>query len=213
MLAGVTIERPETVADRSGRAHRYGHGGRAVRAPAGPRRRSAKTAASAPVRSSPIRPWATASRWGRSPSSGPRPSKPARGSARMRGCAGRITSAPAREIGNFVELKKTRFGAGSKAMHLAYLGDSVDRRGRQHRGRNHHLQLRRDQEAPTMIGDGAFVGSNSTLVAPVEIGAGSYVAAGSVITNPVPRGLAGGGARAPGGEGRLGQAAARRRRG
>jgi bifunctional UDP-N-acetylglucosamine pyrophosphorylase/glucosamine-1-phosphate N-acetyltransferase len=39
---------------------------------------------------------------------------------------------------------------------------------------------------PTLIGDGAFVGSNSTLVAPVQIGAGSYVAAGSVITKPVP---------------------------
>ncbi|MBI5083815.1 MAG: bifunctional UDP-N-acetylglucosamine diphosphorylase/glucosamine-1-phosphate N-acetyltransferase GlmU [Acidobacteria bacterium] len=90
------------------------------------------------------------------------------------------------QIGNFVELKKTSLGAGSKAMHLAYLGDStIGERANigagtitcNYDGRKKH---------PTAIGDGAFVGSNSTLVAPVEIGAGSYVAAGSVITKHVP---------------------------
>jgi bifunctional UDP-N-acetylglucosamine pyrophosphorylase/glucosamine-1-phosphate N-acetyltransferase len=89
-------------------------------------------------------------------------------------------------IGNFVELKKTRLGAGSKAMHLAYLGDSTigDKVNIgagtitcNYDGRKKH---------PTVIDDGAFVGSNSTLVAPAHIGAGSYVAAGSVITKPVP---------------------------
>lgn len=89
-------------------------------------------------------------------------------------------------VGNFVELKKTSLGAGSKAMHLAYLGDSTIGRGANigagtitcnYDGRSKH---------PTTIQDGAFVGSNSTLVAPVEIGAGSYVGAGSVITKPVP---------------------------
>ncbi len=88
-------------------------------------------------------------------------------------------------IGNFVELKKTKLGAGSKAQHLAYLGDAV---------LGEHVNIgagtitcNYDGQAkhPTVIGEGAFVGSNSTLVAPVEIGAGAYVAAGSVITKHV----------------------------
>ena len=89
-------------------------------------------------------------------------------------------------IGNFVELKKTHMGPGAKANHLAYLGDS-------------HIGARSNIGAGTIfcnydgvrknlttIGEGAFVGSNSTLVAPVEVGDGSYIAAGSVITKPVP---------------------------
>jgi bifunctional UDP-N-acetylglucosamine pyrophosphorylase/glucosamine-1-phosphate N-acetyltransferase len=89
-------------------------------------------------------------------------------------------------IGNFVELKNTRFGAGSKAMHLAYLGDSNIGAGVNigagtitcnYDGVNKHL---------TEIGENVFVGSNSTLVAPVRIESNSYVAAGSVITDSVP---------------------------
>jgi bifunctional UDP-N-acetylglucosamine pyrophosphorylase/glucosamine-1-phosphate N-acetyltransferase len=89
-------------------------------------------------------------------------------------------------IGNFVELKNTRFGAGAKANHLAYLGDSeigdhanigAGTITCNYDGRNKH---------PTHIGKDAFVGSNSTLVAPLEIGDGSYIAAGSVITQAVP---------------------------
>ncbi|HYW44421.1 MAG TPA: bifunctional UDP-N-acetylglucosamine diphosphorylase/glucosamine-1-phosphate N-acetyltransferase GlmU [Bryobacteraceae bacterium] len=89
-------------------------------------------------------------------------------------------------IGNFVELKKTRLGPGAKASHLAYLGDS-------HIGAKVNIgagtiTCNYDGFAkhPTRIGEGAFVGSNSTLVAPLEIGAGSYVGAGSVITDTVP---------------------------
>jgi bifunctional UDP-N-acetylglucosamine pyrophosphorylase/glucosamine-1-phosphate N-acetyltransferase len=89
-------------------------------------------------------------------------------------------------IGNFVELKKTRLGAGAKAMHLAYLGDSgiganvnigAGTITCNYDGFNKH---------PTRIGDGAFIGSNSTLVAPIDVGEGAYVGAGSVITAPVP---------------------------
>ncbi|MGA2136306.1 MAG: bifunctional UDP-N-acetylglucosamine diphosphorylase/glucosamine-1-phosphate N-acetyltransferase GlmU [Bryobacteraceae bacterium] len=89
-------------------------------------------------------------------------------------------------IGNFVELKKTHLGAGAKAMHLAYLGDSqigaavnigAGTITCNYDGRSKH---------PTRIGTGAFIGSNSTLVAPVEVGAGAYLAAGSVITENVP---------------------------
>ncbi len=89
-------------------------------------------------------------------------------------------------VGNFVELKKTRLGAGSKAMHLSYLGDSDI-------GANVNIgagtitcNYDGQEKHPTKIGDGAFVGSHATVVAPAEIGPRSYVAAGSVITDVVP---------------------------
>lgn len=89
-------------------------------------------------------------------------------------------------VGNFVELKKTTLGAGSKSMHLAYLGDS-DIGDKVNIGAgtitcNYDGQ----QKHATMIGGGSFVGSNSTLIAPVEIGEGAYIAAGSVINQNVP---------------------------
>jgi bifunctional UDP-N-acetylglucosamine pyrophosphorylase/glucosamine-1-phosphate N-acetyltransferase len=89
-------------------------------------------------------------------------------------------------IGNFVELKNTQFGAGSKANHLAYLGDA-EIGGKVNIGAgtitcNYDGALKHR----TRIGPGAFIGSNSTLVAPIEIGEGSYIGAGSVITDPVP---------------------------
>ena len=89
-------------------------------------------------------------------------------------------------VGNFVELKKTRLGAGAKAMHLAYLGDAqIGARSNIGAGT---ITCNYDGfvKHPTHIGEGAFIGSNSTLVAPIEIGEGAYVAAGSVITKPVP---------------------------
>jgi bifunctional UDP-N-acetylglucosamine pyrophosphorylase/glucosamine-1-phosphate N-acetyltransferase len=95
------------------------------------------------------------------------------------------------QIGNYVELKKTRFGPGSKAMHLAYLGDSVIGADVNIGAGTITCNYDGIKKNPTLIGDGAFVGSNSTLVAPVEIGTGSYVAAGSVITKAVPPGSLG----------------------
>ncbi|HTS62958.1 MAG TPA: bifunctional UDP-N-acetylglucosamine diphosphorylase/glucosamine-1-phosphate N-acetyltransferase GlmU [Candidatus Acidoferrales bacterium] len=89
-------------------------------------------------------------------------------------------------IGNFVELKKTRMGAGAKANHLAYLGDSeIGERVNIGAGT---ITCNYDgaQKHHTRIGANAFVGSNSTLVAPLEIGDGAYTAAGSVITDTVP---------------------------
>ncbi len=89
-------------------------------------------------------------------------------------------------IGNFVELKKTKMGAGAKANHLAYLGDSeIGARTNIGAGTitcNYDGKLKN----PTIIGEDAFIGSNSTLVAPLEIAKGSYVGAGSVITKEVP---------------------------
>ena len=89
-------------------------------------------------------------------------------------------------IGNFVELKNTRFGAGSKANHLAYLGDSeIGDRTNIGAGT---ITCNYDGVAKhkTQIGADTFVGSNSTLVAPLELGEGSYIGAGSVITDRVP---------------------------
>jgi bifunctional UDP-N-acetylglucosamine pyrophosphorylase/glucosamine-1-phosphate N-acetyltransferase len=89
-------------------------------------------------------------------------------------------------VGNFVELKKTELCAGAKANHLAYLGDArIGARANVGAGT---ITCNYDgfDKHRTTIGEGAFIGSNSTLVAPVEIGDGAYTAAGSVITEPVP---------------------------
>ncbi len=94
-------------------------------------------------------------------------------------------------IGNFVELKKTVFGAGSKAMHLAYLGDSVIGAGVNVGAGTITCNYDGTHKHTTTIEDGVFVGSNSTLVAPVKLEQGSYIAAGSVITDAVPSGALG----------------------
>jgi bifunctional UDP-N-acetylglucosamine pyrophosphorylase/glucosamine-1-phosphate N-acetyltransferase len=93
---------------------------------------------------------------------------------------------PGAHIGNFVELKKTRLGAGSKAMHLAYLGDSDIGAGVNVGAGTITCNYDGTAKHKTRIGKGSFIGSNSTLVAPIEVGEGSYVAAGSVITDAVP---------------------------
>jgi bifunctional UDP-N-acetylglucosamine pyrophosphorylase/glucosamine-1-phosphate N-acetyltransferase len=89
-------------------------------------------------------------------------------------------------IGNFVELKKTQMGAGSKANHLAYLGDTTI--GAKSNIGAGTITCNYDgfNKHQTVIGAGAFVGSNSSLIAPVEIGDGAIVGAGSVITDAVP---------------------------
>jgi bifunctional UDP-N-acetylglucosamine pyrophosphorylase / glucosamine-1-phosphate N-acetyltransferase len=89
-------------------------------------------------------------------------------------------------IGNFVELKKTRLGAGAKANHLAYLGDAEIGAAANIGAGTITCNYDGARKHPTRIGAKAFVGSNSTLVAPLEIGDGAYLAAGSVITDPVP---------------------------
>jgi bifunctional UDP-N-acetylglucosamine pyrophosphorylase/glucosamine-1-phosphate N-acetyltransferase len=89
-------------------------------------------------------------------------------------------------IGNFVELKKAEMGAGSKAGHLSYLGDSRIGAGVNIGAGTITCNYDGFAKHVTKIGDGAFIGSHSTLVAPVEIGAGAYTAAGSVVTDPVP---------------------------
>jgi bifunctional UDP-N-acetylglucosamine pyrophosphorylase/glucosamine-1-phosphate N-acetyltransferase len=93
---------------------------------------------------------------------------------------------PNAHVGNFVELKKTQLGEGSKAMHLAYLGDAQIGRNVNVGAGTITCNYDGVKKHVTCVGDGAFVGSNSTLVAPVEIGEGAYLGAGSVITDPVP---------------------------
>jgi bifunctional UDP-N-acetylglucosamine pyrophosphorylase/glucosamine-1-phosphate N-acetyltransferase len=89
-------------------------------------------------------------------------------------------------IGNFVELKNTHLGAGAKANHLAYLGDSEIGSATNIGAGTITCNYDGAHKHKTTIGDRTFVGSNSTLVAPLEIGEGAYLAAGSVITEPVP---------------------------
>ncbi len=89
-------------------------------------------------------------------------------------------------VGNFVELKKTRLGKGSKANHLAYLGDADIGRGVNIGAGTITCNYDGIGKHPTVIADEVFIGSNATLVAPVEIQRGAYVAAGSVITDEVP---------------------------
>ena len=91
-------------------------------------------------------------------------------------------------IGNFVETKNTRIGVGSKAGHLSYLGDAVI-------GANCNIgagtitcNYDGANKSTTTIEDGAFIGSNSSLVAPVTIGEGATIGAGSTITRHAPAG-------------------------
>jgi bifunctional UDP-N-acetylglucosamine pyrophosphorylase/glucosamine-1-phosphate N-acetyltransferase len=91
-------------------------------------------------------------------------------------------------VGNFVEMKKTVLGAGSKAGHLSYLGDATI-------GANVNIGAgtitcnydgaRKNQ---TVIGDGAFIGSDTQLIAPVTVGNGAYVGSGTTIREDVPEG-------------------------
>jgi len=89
-------------------------------------------------------------------------------------------------IGNFVELKKAHLGPGTKAGHLTYLGDAT--LGAKVNVGAGTITCNYDGTAKhkTLVGDGAFVGSNNTLVAPIEIGDGAYLGAGSVVTENVP---------------------------
>ncbi|MDQ3214389.1 MAG: bifunctional UDP-N-acetylglucosamine diphosphorylase/glucosamine-1-phosphate N-acetyltransferase GlmU [Acidobacteriota bacterium] len=89
-------------------------------------------------------------------------------------------------VGNFVELKKTTLGRGSKVGHLAYLGDSTIGEKVNIGAGTITCNYDGTTKHPTIIEDGAFIGSDSQLIAPVRVGRGAYVAAGSSITKDVP---------------------------
>lgn len=90
------------------------------------------------------------------------------------------------KVGNFVEVKKTRLAAGAKANHLTYLGDAEVGEGANVGAGTITCNYDGFFKSRTAIGAGAFIGSNSALVAPVTIGDGAIVAAGSVVTRDVP---------------------------
>jgi bifunctional UDP-N-acetylglucosamine pyrophosphorylase/glucosamine-1-phosphate N-acetyltransferase len=91
-------------------------------------------------------------------------------------------------VGNFVELKKTTLGAGSKANHLSYLGDATIGTGVNVGAGTITCNYDGVAKHPTVIEDGAFIGSDTQLIAPVRVGREAYVAAGSSITDDVPAG-------------------------
>jgi bifunctional UDP-N-acetylglucosamine pyrophosphorylase/glucosamine-1-phosphate N-acetyltransferase len=89
-------------------------------------------------------------------------------------------------VGNFVETKKARLGKGAKANHLTYLGDAEIGEGSNIGAGTITCNYDGVSKHVTRIGKGAFIGSDSTLVAPVTIGDGAYVGAASCITKDVP---------------------------
>jgi bifunctional UDP-N-acetylglucosamine pyrophosphorylase/glucosamine-1-phosphate N-acetyltransferase len=95
------------------------------------------------------------------------------------------------KIGNFVELKKTTLGPGSKANHLSYLGNATIGSNVNVGAGTITCNYDGQHKHETVIEDGAFIGSDSQLIAPVTIGKGAYVAAGSSITSDVPPGALG----------------------
>lgn len=92
------------------------------------------------------------------------------------------------KVGNFVEMKNTVFGPGSKAQHLSYVGDSTVEDGVNIGAGTITCNYDGVSKNPTRIGAGAFIGSGTELVAPVVVGRGAYIAAGSTITKDVADG-------------------------
>jgi bifunctional UDP-N-acetylglucosamine pyrophosphorylase/glucosamine-1-phosphate N-acetyltransferase len=89
-------------------------------------------------------------------------------------------------VGNFVETKKIKLGKGSKANHLTYLGDAEIGAGVNIGAGTITCNYDGVNKYKTVIDDGAFIGSDSTLVAPVRVGKGAYIGAASCITDDVP---------------------------
>ncbi len=95
------------------------------------------------------------------------------------------------EIGNFVEIKRSHIGANSKAKHLTYIGDAKIGKGVNIGAGTIFCNYDGKNKNQTIIEDGTFIGSNSSLVAPLRLGEGSYTGAGSVITKNIPKGKLG----------------------
>ena len=91
-------------------------------------------------------------------------------------------------IGNFVELKKSTLGAGTKAGHLAYLGDAVIGERVNVGAGTITCNYDGEKKHPTVIEDGAFIGSDTQLIAPVTVGRGAYVGSGTTVRENVPAG-------------------------
>jgi bifunctional UDP-N-acetylglucosamine pyrophosphorylase/glucosamine-1-phosphate N-acetyltransferase len=94
-------------------------------------------------------------------------------------------------VGNFVEVKKSVLHEGVKAGHLTYLGDADIGAGANVGAGTITCNYDGEKKHRTVVGEGAFIGSNTALVAPVTVGAGAYIGAGSTITKDVPPGQLG----------------------
>ena len=94
-------------------------------------------------------------------------------------------------VGNFVEVKKSVLHEGVKAGHLTYLGDADIGAGTNVGAGTITCNYDGEKKHATVVGEGAFIGSNTALVAPVTVGAGAYIGAGSTITKDVPPGKLG----------------------
>ncbi|MTI82111.1 MAG: bifunctional UDP-N-acetylglucosamine diphosphorylase/glucosamine-1-phosphate N-acetyltransferase GlmU [Firmicutes bacterium] len=90
------------------------------------------------------------------------------------------------KIGDFVEVKKSQLGSGSKVPHLSYIGDAIIGNGVNVGAGTITCNYDGKEKHVTIINDGAFIGSNTNLVAPVKVGEGALIAAGSTITKDVP---------------------------
>ena len=110
----------------------------------------------------------------------------ARASARSRGCGPAPSSGADVHIGNFVEVKAAAIETGAKANHLAYIGDATVGAGANIGAGTITCNYDGVAKHRTEIGKGAFIGSNSSLVAPVKVGDGAYVGTGTVVTEDVP---------------------------
>ncbi len=91
-------------------------------------------------------------------------------------------------VGNFVEVKASRIGEGSKANHLSYIGDAEVGSGVNIGAGTITCNYDGVAKHRTVIEDGSFIGSDATLVAPVRIAKGSYIGAGSTISRDTPAG-------------------------
>jgi len=91
-------------------------------------------------------------------------------------------------VGNFVEVKAADIGEGAKANHLSYIGDGSVGAGANIGAGTIFCNYDGKEKHRTEVGKGAFIGSNSALVAPVKVGDNAYVGSGSVITDDVPAG-------------------------
>lgn len=98
---------------------------------------------------------------------------------------------PGGKVGSFVEMKKSRLGEGSKVPHLSYIGDAEIGRDVNVGAGTITCNYDGEEKHPTTIGDGAFIGSDTMLIAPVNIGEGATTGAGSAIAEDVPEGALG----------------------